>query len=255
MAGFLFKNWICVSAGYKTLMEAKSDAEEEEGPDPPPNYGSVEYWNARYQQEPEQFDWYQSWDLLNPVFAPLFTGSETALNIGCGNSTMSYEMTQTTFKKVVSIDISSIVIEQMRQRYSGNDALEWEVMDCSKMTFPDKSFDAVFDKGTIDSLLCGSDPVETVHLTLFEVERVLKPGGLFVLISFGDPASRVKILKEWKLPWHLHKTMVLDDPGSAGSYHYVYIFQKLSSGVSPDMLESGSDYYEEEEEEEESGSS
>ena len=230
-------------------MGEKSD-EEEDGPNSLPNYGSVEYWDARYQNEQEPFDWYQSWDQLQPVFAPLFNGSETVLNIGCGNSTMSYEMSKTTFKKVVSIDISSTVIQQMKERYAGNDALEWRVMDCSKMTFPDDTFDAVFDKGTIDSLLCGSDPVDTVHFTLFEVERVLKSSGVFVLISFGDPASRVKILKDWKLPWHLHKTMVLDDPGSQGSYHYVYIFQKLSSGVSADMLKSEYDEEEEEEEEE-----
>jgi ubiquinone/menaquinone biosynthesis C-methylase UbiE len=160
---------------------------------------------------------------------------------------MSFDMSETTFRNVTSIDLSPTVIAQMRQRYP---TLAWEVMDCSKLQFPDESFDLVFDKGTTDSLLCGPAPLETVQLTLLEVERILTRGGLFVIISFAKPSKRVSLLKSVKLRWHLHKAMFLPDPNDHASLHYVYIFQKYSSALPAD---SDSDEEEEEEEEEEAG--
>merc|ERR1719316_2221952 len=61
-------------------------------------------------------------------------------------------------------------------------------MDASKMTFSDESFDAVFDKGTLDALYTGK--VDLVVPVVKEVFRVLRPGGIFVSVSFGQPKDR-----------------------------------------------------------------
>lgn len=72
-------------------------------------------------------------------------------------------MSRTTFSRVTSIDFSPTVIAQMKERYSNySRKLSWYTMDCTKMAFLDESFDAVFDKGTIDSILCGNDPIDTL---------------------------------------------------------------------------------------------
>lgn len=215
-----------------------------------PDYGDVGYWETRYQSNPAPFDWYQSWENLYPVFAPLFTGDEIVLNIGCGNSTMAFDMTQ-TFRSVTSIDFSPTVIAQMREVYAGDERLQWHVMNCFDMSFPDASFDIVFDKGTIDSILCGSQPMESVHRTLSEVERVLRAGGIFLFVSFGKPSTRVRKLRRWNLPWHLHRTMILKDPLKRGGFHYAYIFQKMSAGIAGEMKQMSEGYEDEEEEEEE----
>ena len=226
----------------------EDNTEEED----PPNYGDVSYWDSRYEI-PEDFDWYQNWTDLAPAFDLFFAGDEVVLNIGCGNSRMSYEMSMSSpIQKVVSIDFSSNVINQMKQKYSQNSKLEWMVMDCTKMTFPDNSFDMVFDKGTVDCIFCSDSPIESVYNTLSEVERVLKTGGLFFLISYSKPESRVYIFKQIKLHWHLHQPMILPNPQKEHSYHYVYIFQKLNPEIDIRLFHDEVEYdFEEEEEEEE----
>jgi endothelin-converting enzyme len=218
---------------------------------PAPDYGDVAYWESRYQTDPSPFDWYVSWDHLFPVFQPLFTGNERVLNLGCGNSTMPFDMSHTGFQSVTSIDFSPTVIAQMRSRYAASRNLVWEVMDVRHMAFPKASFDIIFDKGTIDSIVCGPSPFDMVERTLREVERVLAPAGLFIVVSLAKPASRIAMFRIPQLPWHRHKTLYLPDPNQPGAFHYVYIFQKMSSALSLDLLLSGAADEDEDEEEEE----
>jgi ubiquinone/menaquinone biosynthesis C-methylase UbiE len=129
-------------------------------------------------------------------------------------------------------------------------------MDVRHMTFADASFDIIFDKGTIDSIVCGPHPFDMVERTLREVERVLAPAGLFIVVSLARPAMRSAMFKAPQLPWHRHKTLYLPDPNQQGAFHYVYIFQKMSSTLSLDLLlsdthDDGEEEDEEEEEEEE----
>ena len=232
----------------KNFDQIEEELGEEEDP---PNYGDVTYWDSRYQIL-EDFDWYQTWNDLLSAFAPFFTGDELVLNIGCGNSRMSFEMAETTFKKVISIDFSNVVIDQMKKVYSDNKKLEWHVMDCTALTFKSETFDVVFDKGTTDSILCGDSPMYSVYKTLSEVSRVLKSSGLFFMISYAKPESRLYIFENCKLHWHLHKPMILPNPQKPNCFHYVYIFQKLNPEIDLDIYEKEVEYdYEEEEEEEE----
>jgi endothelin-converting enzyme len=222
-----------------------------EGDAESPNYGDLGYWERRYGTHPDAFDWYFSWDFLLPILRPVFTGDEKVLVIGCGNSSMSFQMAQTTFQSVTSIDFSPTVIAQMRTLYAPTKTLTWEVMDCKSMTFPNESFDIAFDKGTIDSIICGPHPIASVHATLTEVERVLAPAGLFIVISLGSPDTRLSLFRRPKLPWHLHDTLYVQDPDQPASMHYIYIFQKMSSTLSRQVLVAAAEEEDEEEEEEE----
>ena len=129
---------------------------------------------------------------------------EPVLVIGCGTSTMSVEMHESgRFPHIVNIDVSTVAIEKMRAQTAGVAGLEWTVMSCTKMDFPDATFDMVFDKGTIDAVVCQTKGNECASQTLAEVHRVLKPGGRFILISFGGPAQRLALFKREKLDWRL----------------------------------------------------
>ena len=83
-----------------------------------------------------------------------------------------------------------------------------KTMNCTKLQFSEKSFDVVFCKALIDTLLCGLNGFDIVTSMLSEAHRVLKPGGLvsptfmhitysflfyrvFAIISAGDPDSRM----------------------------------------------------------------
>ena len=63
-------------------------------------------------------------------------------------------------------------------------------MDVRDMEYEDESFDCVIDKSTIDALLCGDDAFLNVARMLKEVSRVLKPGGTYLVISYGKPENR-----------------------------------------------------------------
>ena len=87
----------------------------------------------------------------------------------------------------------------MRKRYSRLKP-RLEVMDVWKMDgIPSDSIDVVIDKATMDSMVHGSvwDPPDDVNQsigdTLSEVSRILRPGGLFLYITFRQPHF-VKIL-------------------------------------------------------------
>ena len=213
-------------AESEIVGEEEEIEEEEDAPD----YGSSSYWDHRYQSNDSQFDWYISWEQLSQNLKPLFIGNEIILNVGCGNSPMSADMIKTTFSespKIISIDISDVVINQMKDMYKDNDKLDWYTMDCTSLAFPDEVFDLVFDKGTLDALFCGEQSEYRVLSTLYEIERVLAPRGLFIEITYGEPKNRLNVFKKLDLGWYLHRPMIIEHPEKPGSYYYVYIFQKL----------------------------
>ena len=209
-------------------MYENEEEEEEEESFADHNYGSPDYWDDRYLVCPEPFDWYRKWDLIEQTLKPLFNGEEMVLNIGCGNSEMSADMQRSMFPYVVSIDISSVVINQMREKYNYNKNLFWFTMDCTHMTFDDDVFDIVFDKGTFDALMCGDESTLKVLQSLEEIRRVLQPGGLFIEITYGRPDDRCDIFAQAGDGWDIYDPIILDNPNDA-QVHYIYIFQKITS--------------------------
>ncbi|KAL3580093.1 hypothetical protein D5086_017928 [Populus alba] len=122
------------------------------------NYGDALYWDARYVQEAESFDWYQHYSSLRPFVRRYIPTSSRVLMVGCGNALMSENMVEDGYENITNIDISSVAIDIMRRKYEHVHQLNYMEMDARDMSFfPDKSFDAVVDKGTLDSLMCGSD--------------------------------------------------------------------------------------------------
>lgn len=55
------------------------------------NYGKQEYWDERYQKDPEQFDWYQNYTGVSHIINEKVQQTARVLNIGCGNSSI-FEM-------------------------------------------------------------------------------------------------------------------------------------------------------------------
>lgn len=165
----------------------------------PSDFDNPEYWDNRYSQTTEMYDWYFEWDTLYPYLTNngiTFSGDERVINLGCGNSTSSFQMVESVFKSVVNIDISVVVIFQMQQKYAGDDRLIWETMDCCDLKYDDDSFDVIFDKGTMDALVCSNDSFNKVKQMFSECERVLTNGGLMISITYALPDLRAKY---WKI--------------------------------------------------------
>lgn len=59
------------------------------------------------------------------------------------------------YEHITNIDISPVVIEDMKERNLERTNMTWEVMDVMNMTYDDETFDIAIDKSTIDALLWG----------------------------------------------------------------------------------------------------
>lgn len=97
--------------------------------------------------------------------------------------------------QVLNVDISPVVIEQMRIM-DQQEGQTWEVADCRSMPqYADASFGSVLDKGTLDAVLCSSHGTADAAAYVNEVHRLLVPGGVFLLISLGQPHARMAALQ------------------------------------------------------------
>ena len=85
---------------------------------------------------------------------------------------------------MTAVDISLTVINMMAELSSQtHPALNFMHMNVCSLEFPDESFDAVIAKATMDVIMCGEGSVGNVAKMCFEVSRVLRPGGVFFVVS------------------------------------------------------------------------
>jgi EEF1A lysine methyltransferase 4 len=162
--------------------------------------------------------------------------------LGCGNSRnydrvlflifislgFSEEMCYDGFKDIFNVDYFEKVIEMMKERTKDIfSSLKWATMDFRNMSeLEGSTFDVVLDKGSLDALWSdgGSqwDPSDSVlndiNCSLNEVMRLLKPGGKFISITFGQP--------HFRLP-HMNRPGYWDlvSNEKLGLY-FIYTFQK-----------------------------
>ena len=200
------------------------------------SYARPEYWDIRYQKDPEVIEWHQmSWPALKESFAPYVKPTESILNVGCGNSLMSEEMFDEGFKTITNIDVSSVLITQMQTKYQDKPGLIYRQMDCRHMDgFPDASFNSVIDKATLDSIVCGEGSATNVQKYLSEVSRVLKPNGTFLMVSHAQPQYRQNYVNKDIYGWTIEVLSIprpvlnVPIPGSdeKDNFYYVYVCQK-----------------------------
>lgn len=130
------------------------------------------------------------------------------------------------------------------------------IMDALKLdVIPDDCFDLIIDKGIrtnfalcflynrilrcyfhvglFDSQLCSQKNISNVQQLVQEMCRVLRPGGVYLLISHGSPDNRLGYLQRL-LPWKVEFKAIpkprLENQSSEEEeifrYHYMYICRK-----------------------------
>lgn len=195
---------VATSQGFPARMDVGKPGDEAGKIFP---VGPVEYWNKRYVQDTEQFEWYQRWSGVQVALEEdgHVKPTHTVLHVGCGSSRMAEDMYAAGYRKQTNIDFSHVVIEQQLAYYGqkappGNlPGVEWQCMDaCDMAAFSDERFHVVLDKGTLDTIVCGEDFVRRADAYLRGVERILKPGGHFVAICHGEPRVRLPYLEGQK---------------------------------------------------------
>eukprot|EP00644_Phytophthora_capsici_P009139 jgi/Phyca11/504226/fgenesh2_kg.PHYCAscaffold_6_\ len=180
-------------------------------------YGKASYWDERYTKDSEQFDWYQRYGGLKELLNQYVKKTDNILMAGAGNSRLSEEMVNDGYQKLMNVDVSEIVIKQMSAKYEDHE-----------------TYDAVVDKGTMDSILCGEGSTANVSKMCQEIHRVLKPNGVYFIVSYGVPDNRLSYLENKELQWRVtvHTvpkptvSAVQVSEADANAVHYIYACQK-----------------------------
>ncbi|KAL9250710.1 eEF1A lysine and N-terminal methyltransferase-like protein [Drosera capensis] len=225
-------------------MEQETGSSSSSPPPPPSSavsatwtqaYGEAWYWDNRYSKdlsasasEAVGFDWYQKYSSLAPLIRLYVALHNRVLVVGCGNSAFSEGMLDDGYQDIVNIDISSVVIEAMKKKYCSRPELS-----CS--------FDAAIDKGTLDSILCGSNSMKNATMMLEEVQRylmanyrVLKDKGVYILAIGRHSEKVVSSGCSEQSNWVLNKPVPLNEDGSSveaalgrnPNVHYIYVCTK-----------------------------
>ncbi|RLN52396.1 hypothetical protein BBJ29_001061 [Phytophthora kernoviae] len=183
----------------------------------------------------EQFDWYQRYGGLKELLSQYVKKTDAILMAGAGNSRLSEEMVNDGYQKIMNVDVSEIVIKQMSSKYEDRvEQLQWQKMNMCSLDFADETYDSVVDKGTMDSILCGEGSTANVAKMCQEIHRVLKPNGVYFIVSYGVPDNRLSYLENKELQWKVtvHTvpkptvSAVQVSEADANAVHYLYVCQK-----------------------------
>ena len=117
--------------------------------------------------------------------------NEPIMLLGCGNSAFGQEMVEAGWRgPLIHVDIASRAIESMSQRCAPHQRtgdMQFIQDDATVLSaFENDKVNAVFDKGLVDALFC-ADAYEQCFDVMKAVNRVLTPGGHFVVLSFSRP--------------------------------------------------------------------
>jgi len=116
------------------------------------------------EHAPGVFDWFPTHGDRDPVISTLLDAgvpkTGRILDIGCGNSQVCLQLREAGFTRVVGVDFSEVVISNMRRQAASDSGgasqpghtQHFFAMDATNLSFSDGSFDAVTDKGLLDSV-------------------------------------------------------------------------------------------------------
>lgn len=129
---------------------------------------------------------------------------EPILMLGCGNSRLGEEMIQNGWRgPIIQVDVSSRIIESMSHRCStliSDGHMNFIQDDATELSaFRNEMIHACLDKGLIDAVSC-ADEYEQCSSILNSVNRVLKPGGIFVFLSYSRPEfllPKIAFSRDW----------------------------------------------------------
>lgn len=140
--------------------------------------------------------------------------------LGCGNSSelfsyslrdrandlrtaLSIDMYNDSFEHIINVDYSPTIIDRMSAAHAST-SMKWIVADIKQLPLESSSVDVTIDKGTMDAIMAiehgdiwnpSEKVIEACRAEVDEALRILKPGGRFIYVTFGQPHFRLPHLK------------------------------------------------------------
>ncbi|MBO6605890.1 bifunctional demethylmenaquinone methyltransferase/2-methoxy-6-polyprenyl-1,4-benzoquinol methylase UbiE [Psychroserpens sp.] len=113
------------------------------------------------------------------------TNPERILDIATGTGDLAISLAKTKAKEIIGLDISDGMLEVGRQKIahkSLDNLIAMVIGDSENLPFEDNSFDAI-------TVAFGVRNFENLETGLKEILRVLKPGGIFVILETSVPTK------------------------------------------------------------------
>ncbi|XP_021741562.1 methyltransferase-like protein 13 [Chenopodium quinoa] len=188
------------------------------------------YWNDRFAKE-EHYEWLKYYSHFRHLILENIQPNSSVLELGCGNSQLSDEMYKNGIKNITCTDLSPIVVEKVQKRLLLKEFKEIKAMVANMLDLPfaDDSFDVVIEKGTMDVLFVDSGDswnpkAETISKVMAMpqgIHRVLKPNGIYISISFGQPHFRRPLFEAPDFTWSMKWSTFGD-----GFHYFFYTLKK-----------------------------
>jgi SAM-dependent methyltransferase len=195
-------NWCPISS---TVL-APLNALEYDDSEARSQFGTKEYWDELYVGRgdfpSDEYSWYYDWEGYGKYVKEYIPDKVSRILIpGIGNDSILSDLLQNGYEQLTGIDYSDHAIERqidlISYQYS-DDVAELQSMDARQMD-PDwtDQFTAVIEKGAFDAIYLSGDG--NLELTVKEIERVLKQGGVLISVSgVVPPELRRELFKDWK---------------------------------------------------------
>ncbi|KJD35881.1 ubiquinone biosynthesis methyltransferase UbiE [Tamlana sedimentorum] len=113
------------------------------------------------------------------------TNPDSILDIATGTGDLAINLAQTSATKIVGLDISSGMLAVGKEKIKKKgltSKIEMVLGDSENLPFKDNAFDAI-------TVAFGVRNFETLENGLKEILRVLKPGGIFVILETSVPTK------------------------------------------------------------------
>ncbi|RWS23147.1 methyltransferase-like protein 13 isoform X1 [Leptotrombidium deliense] len=165
-------------------------------------FSSEEYWSSFFKKREKAFEWYGNYLHLKVLLHKYVKHKDSLLVVGCGNSSLGYELYSNGIVDNVNIDISELVVKQMTRKFVNDktNGLKFVKMDATNMNFDNESFSVVLDKGTLDAIVAdGSETnLHKADAMFREIDRVLKTNGRYICVSLLQSHVLTKIMSWFK---------------------------------------------------------
>jgi len=123
-------------------------------------------------------------------------GGERVLDVGCGTGTLTRLIARNLASgkggRAIGLDAATKMIAVAKRKATGIDNIEFDAAIAECLPYPDQSFDRI-----LSTFFFHHIDAKLKRLTLSELWRVLRPGGLGVIVDVDTPSNFFGYICAW----------------------------------------------------------